>query len=130
MDDTRDIALEARASASSAHKRLDKINGQIERGAKATEELRENTTAGFAKLAEDFANANIEQLVQLSATNVAVAKIGQNVKDALKVAAVIVSVTMAVIAGVSVYMITHLHLHPVSPPSQATTRITPRVTPK
>lgn len=116
-DDTRDIALDARSSAASAHHRLDSINGQIARGAQATEQLREDTTAGFAKLTEDFATANLLQLTELAKTNVAVATLAATVGTSIKVAAAVVSAALAIVSGVSVYLLTHMHSQPSTPPA-------------
>jgi hypothetical protein len=120
-DDTRDVALEARASASSAHKRLDTINGQIARGAQATEDLRKDMSAGFAKISEDLADGMIA-LVQAQATQaVKLEGIGTTVKNALRVVTVIVTLAMSIIGGVSIYKLTQ-HAAPPPPPSQATTQ--------
>lgn len=97
-DDTRDIALDARASSASAHRRLDMINGQIARGAEATEKLREDTTAGFAKLTEDVATGHLLLVQGQATTNNEVAAI----KSTLKIATWIVGVATTVASGIAV----------------------------
>jgi hypothetical protein len=118
-DDTRDIALEARSSSAAAHHRLDKMNGSIDRLGNEAAKLREDTTAGFAKLAEDSADATLMLVAGLT-------EVKTTVRNALRVVAVIVALVMTVIGGVSVWMFTTYlpshHQLQQQPPAQASTQ--------
>lgn len=112
MDETRDIAIEAAASARAAHHRLDKMNGSIERLGLSHEGMRADFAKRNEKLVEDFSSATI-MLVNDIAT------IRTTLANSLKVAAVAVSLIVAVAAGVIVYQVTHLraqHPAPVTKP--------------
>lgn len=115
-DDTRDIAIRADESGKSAHKRLDTINGQIRRVGdevagvrEKVEELRNDTTDGFAAMVEDASAKSLAQLERISAVDVKVERLGEKVSSALKVAGAIVGAVLAVCTGLTVYAIEHSH---------------------
>lgn len=124
-EDTRDIAIESREQGKSAHKRLDGINGQIERLGKSHEKIRTELTAQvgtvrleLVEMREDVTKALYDpdkglvlQVADLTAT----------VRTALKVAGALVSVLVVVAGGVGVYTLTHLH-HPADPPVASQTK--------
>jgi hypothetical protein len=117
LDDTRDIAIKAGEAAASAHHRLDKMNGSIDRLGDETEHMRLDATAGFSKLTEDLAHGMIRVMEAAGETNVEVARIRTTVSNALKVVAALVALLTAITAGVTVYAVTHLH----APRPQVTT---------
>lgn len=117
MDDTRDIAINAQASAASAHHRLDKMNGSIDRLGDETEELRRETTAGFVKLTDDLAHGLLGIVREAGDTKNEVTAIKTTVWNALKVMSAFAALVTAITAGVTVYAITHMHVRVQQPPA-------------
>lgn len=117
--DTRDLAIRADEAGKSAHKRLDTINGQIGRLGASHEKIREDTAAGFAKLAEDFSDGQLAVVQMIGATNIEVSELKTTLSNTLKVAAVIVTAALGVCTGLTIYALEQVPHHDSSPPAQA-----------
>jgi hypothetical protein len=92
MDDTRDIAIKAQASSSSAHLRLDGINGQISRLGDEMQQTREGLHDEIDSVHEKL-NATREDVVAVKTKAGVMAAVGAFVVSAL-VAPVAVALTL------------------------------------
>jgi hypothetical protein len=111
LDDTRNIAIKAGEAAASAHHRLDKMNGSIERLGQSHEKMRADFAHRNEKLVEDFSTTTIMLVSDIAA-------IRTTLMNSLKVAAVAVSLMISIAAGVVVYQVTHWHTAALRTPAQ------------